>query len=695
MQPVTSSDKISRSFVYNSKETGSSSISLFVTAKMAELELSGFDKKSQVWLQPFSEIINCMFPMEYVYGEWIWWQATSEAKSIDPESLCSKAPSLIDTGSQVEGFCIPIFFVGKTEETFIDNPSQKRDHWQPDLDGMHLNDCFVVNKETDKAIPIFTVEHASDDPRYVHLRFTDEWKEHQPSYKNATFVNHTYSLPGKNYDDKKLSKLNEGRESDELFTYEMHGPVWKLEGKGLLSYEEDSTGVFKYPLAWPEPAMEWLVRSRTNGWPSLELLKDILESGCHLAPVGRGKRQNEPMEFLEYRKNPEKPSSSSCRETDPENPNDRDIMDETEWRLSFSVAENKLGQSVSPVQRHVLVLLKMIKKVYFPDVISSYLLKNLLFWEIENQDPSFWTEANSGKCLLLMLDRLQKSLEEGHLPHYIIPQSNLLQNEDPAKLAEGAAMIHDVRRSILTKTISLLKRCHSMTYQSQIYINNLQGLDLLVAKTRDKSLAEQDVTALTISVIALFIKQAKEEVKSMLRNVVFGDDENIKTLMHIPLYAYESVLARSLCKIWYLKPDKSSQEKSNEEEFKSFVRQETTELSTGDEFIALALAFYAEVRAGRDMSFLVPQTSVMERTKEIHREEARNQFLEAQAPVMEILGLLCQSDLKTIQKKVSEDLDGQLESLTRDRIEMEVTKEIQKLFLERCSSSQKENADDN
>lgn len=39
-------------------------------------------------------------------------------------------------------------------------------------------------------------------------------------------------------------------------------------------------------------------------------------------------------------------------------------MGNNEWRISFSLAENFLGQSISPVQRHVLVTLKIIKKEY-------------------------------------------------------------------------------------------------------------------------------------------------------------------------------------------------------------------------------------------------------------------------------------------------------------------------------------------
>jgi len=48
-----------------------------------------------------------MFPVEYVYGDWCGWLANNEAKSADPESPTSPSERCKDTGSQVEGFCIP------------------------------------------------------------------------------------------------------------------------------------------------------------------------------------------------------------------------------------------------------------------------------------------------------------------------------------------------------------------------------------------------------------------------------------------------------------------------------------------------------------------------------------------------------------------------------------------------------------
>ena len=52
----------------------------------------------------------------------------------------------------------------------------------------------------------------------------------------------------------------DAREIRPFDDHSLHGPVRKLQSGNLPSYEEDQTGVFKYPIAWPEPTMEWLVR---------------------------------------------------------------------------------------------------------------------------------------------------------------------------------------------------------------------------------------------------------------------------------------------------------------------------------------------------------------------------------------------------------------------------------------------------
>ena len=268
------------------------------------------------------------------------------------------------------------------------------------------------------------VFHSTVFPRFFLARSDEEhWQEKKgkKEYKqcrNVSFINHAsvFTLPQVN--------PNENDDAFHLLSYAVHGPVRKLlrSGGDGFHYEEDVATVFSFPEAWPERAMEWLVRTRQHSWSSAELIQDILESSCHIAPVGRDARGREPLLSVDYARDPGTAQLDSSGASVQ--------MDKTEWQMSFSVAENKLAASFSPVQRHLLVMLKMLKKLYLDNTISSYLLKNLLFWECESRDPEFWDDNNFGNALLLILDRLVTHLRERCLPHYIIRESNLLLSED-------------------------------------------------------------------------------------------------------------------------------------------------------------------------------------------------------------------------------------------------------------------------
>ncbi|KAK3710368.1 hypothetical protein QZH41_002799 [Actinostola sp. cb2023] len=540
------------------------------------------------------------------------------------------------------------------------------EYWQPDLDNMTEHEPYQEN-----TTPIFTVEHSADDPRYVKLRITKEWKEYRPRYKDSTFLNQTFQIPSSN-------RYIFGELLDDTMIDEVHGPVRKQKSKNLTNFEVDNTGVYKYPQAWPEPAMEWLVRPRPGSWPSPELLQDVFESGCHIAPVGRGTREQDPMDLLQYVADPTEASTSK---QNPDSPGESSSsMDETEWRLSFSVAENKLGQSVTPVQRHIIVLLKILKKLYFPDVISSYHLKNLLFWEIEKQEESFWREDNSAKCLVYMLDRLQKCLEDGCLPHYVVPESNLLQYEETRKLDESAALIRDVRKNILPKTLSMFKRIISLTYQTPLY---LQGLDWEspFSKLQDWNLSMKEAEELNCSLLNMFAVRCKDVIAMMLHSIKTEDlKEDIIKFMHVPLNAYKSLLARCLCKLFFHNSARGNITESGKDDFAVFVKEKVGDISSDEEFLALSLVFFEQARNGKDLSELAPRcTSDMERTKQIYALQARQQVEEAKAPLQKEFGWLHSSDLKEISKRVFTKLtDGGIsfENLTIETIKSEMMKEF-------------------
>lgn len=582
-----------------------------------------------------------------------------DAARMDPTTLISSPAHQIDTGSKIEGFCIPQLYLARGDgNPFFENLMEK-EHWQPDSDSMFVKShIFKDSKGTPHAM--FTVKTASDDPRYVKLKLTEQWKGEFQRYKSSTFLNHAFVFPTSDHPLVEKSK----EEGTNEWSVDVHGPVRKLYKGGFLNYEEDQAYVFTYPAAWPEHAMEWLVRPRPSSWPSPDLIQDIIESGCHIAPVGRGARTRDPVTTLDYVKSPSaaQPSSETIGATNEMS------MDETEWRISFSVAENKLAASVSPVQRHVMVLLKMLKKLYFEKMISSYHLKNLLFWECEVKDPRFWNEENSGFALLSMLDCLSKCLKERCLPHYIIPESNLLQYEDPETLDKAADLVDDARKNILSRVVSMLMRLQSFTYLSNIYLDGLH-LEGILRQMQDSSRSGNTHIELTISICNVFAAKCKKVIMCSIRD----DHEEAKNFI-VPLNAYKSILARILCRKWCLKSRECCE---TNERLMGFFEEETTDLPISNEIITLSLEYHSQLNEGIDPSLFMPNTTAMVQIYEAQKISAAETF----SLTKETVGLFCNpDDLKDIEKKVAAKLHGTLDTISMKDIEAEVNKELAKLF---------------
>ena len=117
---------------------------------------------------------------------------------------------------------------------------------------------------------------------------------------------------------------------------------------------------------WPHAATEWPTRSRRFPWPSQSDIKNIVDFGFHLVPVGH-------------------PHS------------DTNMM---EWRISFSVAERTLVWSFNHIQMLCYAVIKLILKEFINPhcspscrVLCSYFIKTSLFWEYEESDPSLLVQG--------------------------------------------------------------------------------------------------------------------------------------------------------------------------------------------------------------------------------------------------------------------------------------------------------------
>lgn len=147
---------------------------------------------------------------------------------------------------------------------------------------------------------------------------------------------------------------------------------------------------------WPTKALQWLEKSTPSGWPSAKMKVFSKEHGCFLVPVS-SKVGSHP---------------------------------ESEWRISTSMAERCLMFNLNITQIRCFILMKMICKtkliLKFGKPISSYMCKTVIFHSIANTSLEEWQEKYLLKCLKFSFLKLYNFLQAGNLPHFIIPENNLI-----------------------------------------------------------------------------------------------------------------------------------------------------------------------------------------------------------------------------------------------------------------------------
>ena len=174
---------------------------------------------------------------------------------------------------------------------------------------------------------------------------------------------------------------------------ELHGPAIK----SLWNPERPQDGFADRVLClachtWP--AEEYLTRPRLHGWPSQSLIDKIQEDGCLVVPVGH-------------------PDSTNR---------------EVEWRWSFSLAEKELIHYMSDTMACCIFVMKAMKQKYWKSTtntpnspLCSYYLKTACLWMFEQSDHGHIIDL----CKLV-IDWLVTCYKAHTLPHYFIPEQNLI-----------------------------------------------------------------------------------------------------------------------------------------------------------------------------------------------------------------------------------------------------------------------------
>ncbi|KAH3834247.1 hypothetical protein DPMN_107567 [Dreissena polymorpha] len=151
--------------------------------------------------------------------------------------------------------------------------------------------------------------------------------------------------------------------------------------------------VYSFRCHCPCILLRWAKRSRH--WPQPDIVQKVVTLGAFVTPVG--------FKCSEYQ--------------------------HVEWRICFNTGENELMNSLNNTQVYIYVLLKMVVKDVLKPVkkeITSYTVKNIVFWLAENNPQAQFNESTLFYWLREGLDQLRVAILKIHFQYYMLPERNLM-----------------------------------------------------------------------------------------------------------------------------------------------------------------------------------------------------------------------------------------------------------------------------
>ncbi|XP_062572651.1 uncharacterized protein LOC134234591 [Saccostrea cucullata] len=171
-----------------------------------------------------------------------------------------------------------------------------------------------------------------------------------------------------------------------------HGPC----ASGTISKLEYDQAICFVCDFWPPCASSWI--DRCHSWPPLHFVDDIVNNGCHFVAIGH---------------------KLGCHE-------------DLEWRISFSLAEQKLVYAMN----HCQFLSYGLLKLFLTEIINngvgdddkllcSYHMKTAVFWVIQQNTVLRWCPQNLLGCFWVCFKLILKWVYEGVCPNFFIPDNNM------------------------------------------------------------------------------------------------------------------------------------------------------------------------------------------------------------------------------------------------------------------------------
>ncbi|XP_062598245.1 uncharacterized protein LOC134259663, partial [Saccostrea cucullata] len=198
-------------------------------------------------------------------------------------------------------------------------------------------------------------------------------------------------------------------------------------------------------------ALDWLHSRRKFDFPSRHLLILFHGMPCTLIPKAH--------------KNSENPS--------------------VEWKIDFSKIERLLFDSLTDSQRHGFAVIKVLLDnitFHVEKKLQTKHIKSIFFQACEEIPSNFWNVNFSG-CVLFVLSKLLICLKHKFLPHYFIPQNNLIDCFSTEEIDTICVCVESIR-AFPAHTAQFVAENHGFTYGSNLVKSLLSDIACFV-QTRD------------------------------------------------------------------------------------------------------------------------------------------------------------------------------------------------------------------
>lgn len=236
------------------------------------------------------------------------------------------------------------------------------------------HDSYEINSD------IYVINSENTNPGYTRLHITTKHHSHTCTYHKE--INGTHYLTTSQF----ITPKSKYPDMDKPPSYSTFSPFKKCQNIYLC---------YKCP-RWPDQTREWISRNRPSGWPQKSLLKEVEALPCVLTP-----------------------NSHPCS-------NEPDV----EWMFDFSFPERfLLKENISKEQRYCFHVFKLLIDFHTGrmEELSTFVLKTIFLYTLEVLPQLQWDNCPSA-CVLYMIEILLVSLKERKIPHYFLPENNIIEH---------------------------------------------------------------------------------------------------------------------------------------------------------------------------------------------------------------------------------------------------------------------------